>query len=230
MTESYRPLSTRSSTLPEQLTPGKMAYICAVCDYTASSPFGSAVTRVRPDRSGKFDSIHFRFFTSRLLSNTAALIRGGKRWVCDIEVEDHAARRASHTACLQKPDSSPGKATLGHGLTTCGMPSRSSGSRCGIGKALTSTRDCPGFRLTWDTTERASRDIAVGRGNWTFFGSDHGGETAAVLRSFIASCKRNRVEPFAWFRDVLSRIPAHSVNRFQELLPHNWKPLAPAQV
>jgi hypothetical protein len=80
-------------------------------------------------------------------------------------------------------------------------------------------------------TERANRDIAIGRGNWTFFGSDQGGKTAAVLRSFIASCKRCGVEPFAWFHDVLSRIPAHSVNRLNELLPHNWKPLAasPAQ-
>lgn len=73
-------------------------------------------------------------------------------------------------------------------------------------------------------TERANRDIALGRGNWTFFGSDGGGKTAAVLRSFIASCKRCGVEPFAWFRDVLSRIPAHSITRLNALLPHNWKP------
>ena len=73
-------------------------------------------------------------------------------------------------------------------------------------------------------TERANRDIALGRGNWTFFGSDSGGKTAAVLRSFIASCKRCGVEPFAWFRDVLSRIPAHSITRLSELLPHNWQP------
>lgn len=79
-------------------------------------------------------------------------------------------------------------------------------------------------------TERANRDIAIGRGNWTFFGSDQGGKTAAVLRSFIASCKRIGVEPFAWFHDVLSRIPAHSITRLQELLPHNWKPLQPSQV
>ena len=74
-------------------------------------------------------------------------------------------------------------------------------------------------------TERANRDIAIGRGNWTFFGSDNGGKTAAVLLSFIAMCKRNAVEPFAWFRDVLSRIATHPVNQLAELLPHNWKPL-----
>jgi hypothetical protein len=73
-------------------------------------------------------------------------------------------------------------------------------------------------------TERANRDIALGRGNWTFFGSDTGGKTAAVLRSFVASCKRCGVEPFAWFRDVLLRIPAHSITRLSELLPHHWKP------
>ena len=79
-------------------------------------------------------------------------------------------------------------------------------------------------------TERANRDIALGRGNWTFFGSDSGGKTAAVLRSFIASCKRCGVEPFAWFRDVLSRIPAHSITRLSELLPHNWKALCELSV
>ena len=79
-------------------------------------------------------------------------------------------------------------------------------------------------------TERANRDIALGRGNWTFFGSDSGGKTAAVLRSFLASCKRCGVEPFAWFHDVLSRIPAHSITRLSELLPHKWQPgTSPAQ-
>jgi transposase len=74
-------------------------------------------------------------------------------------------------------------------------------------------------------TERANRDIAVGRGNWTFFGNDQGGKTAAVLRTFIASCKRCAVEPWAWFSDVLSRIPTHSMTRLNELLPQHWKPL-----
>ena len=77
-------------------------------------------------------------------------------------------------------------------------------------------------------TERANRAIAIGRGNWTFFGSDNGGKTAAVLLSFIAMCQRNGVEPFAWFRDVLSRIAMHPIHRIEELLPHNWKTLATA--
>jgi len=29
--------------------------------------------------------------------------------------------------------------------------------------------------------------------------------------SFLALCKRNAVEPFAWFRDVLTRIATHPI-------------------
>ena len=46
--------------------------------------------------------------------------------------------------------------------------------------------------------------------------------------SFIATCKRCRAEPFAWFCDVLSRIATYPLNQLAELLPHNWKPLDPA--
>jgi hypothetical protein len=73
-------------------------------------------------------------------------------------------------------------------------------------------------------TERDIRSVAVGRNNWMFFGSDQGGTTAAVLRSFTASCQRVGVEPFAWFKDILSRIATHPITRISELLPHNWKP------
>ena len=71
-------------------------------------------------------------------------------------------------------------------------------------------------------TERSLRGIAVGRGNWTFLGSDRGGRTMAVLRSFVSSCELVKVDPFAWFRDVLSRIPDHSIQKLDELLPHRW--------
>jgi transposase len=73
-----------------------------------------------------------------------------------------------------------------------------------------------------NATERVLRGVAVGRNNWTFFGSDAGGRTAAVLRSFVASCERVKVDPFVWFKDVLSRIAGHPINRIAELLPHNW--------
>jgi transposase len=88
------------------------------------------------------------------------------------------------------------------------------------------TRYCEDGDLAIDNnaTERAIRGVAVGRKNWVFFGSDFGGKTAAVLRSFVASCQRVGVEPFAWLKDVLSRIADHPITRLAELLPHNWAP------
>jgi transposase len=71
-------------------------------------------------------------------------------------------------------------------------------------------------------TERSLRGFAAGRNNWTFFGSDNGGRTAAVLRSFVTSCELVKVDPFAWFRDILGRIADHPIKRLEELLPHNW--------
>ena len=72
--------------------------------------------------------------------------------------------------------------------------------------------------------ERSLRGVAVGRRNWTFFGSDRGGKTAAVLTSFMASCQRLKIDPFAYLRDVLGRIATHRVNALNELLPAHWKP------
>ncbi|MBM3747751.1 MAG: IS66 family transposase [Acidobacteria bacterium] len=72
--------------------------------------------------------------------------------------------------------------------------------------------------------ERSLRGVAVGRKNWMFFGSDRGGRTAAVLTSFIASCQQIKLDPWAYLRDVLTRIAAHPVNALDQLLPANWKP------
>ncbi|TFG80553.1 MAG: transposase [Chromatiales bacterium] len=56
--------------------------------------------------------------------------------------------------------------------------------------------------------ERSLRGVAVGRRNWTFFGSDNGDRTAAVLSSLIATSKRHHIDPFAYLRDVFARIGA----------------------
>jgi transposase IS66-like protein/transposase IS66 family protein len=63
--------------------------------------------------------------------------------------------------------------------------------------------------LSNNAAERAFRGIAVGRHNWTFAGSDRGGERAAAIYTLIESCKLNDVDPRAWLADVLSRLPDH---------------------
>lgn len=88
--------------------------------------------------------------------------------------------------------------------------------------ALTRYLDDGELPIDNNRTERSLRGIAVGRNNWTFLGSDRGGKTMAILRSFVSSCELNQLDPFAWFRDVLARIPSHSIQKLDELLPHNW--------
>jgi len=70
--------------------------------------------------------------------------------------------------------------------------------------------------------ERSLRPIVVGRNNWLFYGSDKGGRTGAVLSSLIASCKRLRVEPFAYLCDLFTRVSTHPHHRLDELLPDRW--------
>ena len=59
----------------------------------------------------------------------------------------------------------------------------------------------------------------MGRKNYLFQGSDHGGEHAAVLYTIIGSAKLSGVEPFAYLHTVLERIADHPINRIDELLP-----------
>jgi len=73
-----------------------------------------------------------------------------------------------------------------------------------------------------NNAERSLRPIVVGRNNWLFYGSDKGGRTGAVLSSLIASCKRLRVEPFGYLRDLFTRISTHPNSRLDELLPDKW--------
>jgi transposase len=77
--------------------------------------------------------------------------------------------------------------------------------------------------LTNNAAERALRCVAVGRRNWTFCGSDRGGERAAAMYTLIATAKLNDIDPEAWLADVLRRINDHPASRLDELLPWNWK-------
>jgi len=73
-------------------------------------------------------------------------------------------------------------------------------------------------------SERALRGIAVGRANWMFFGSDRGGDIAAIMLTLLKSAQRNGLNPFDYLTDVLTRIADHPLNKVVELLPHRWKP------
>ena len=74
-------------------------------------------------------------------------------------------------------------------------------------------------------SERDIRPIKVGAHNWLFAGSDAGGRTAAIHFSIIRTCERHGIDPFAYYRDVLTRLPDHPINQIDELLPDRWQPM-----
>lgn len=71
--------------------------------------------------------------------------------------------------------------------------------------------------------ESQIRPIAMGRKAYLFTASERGGHVAATLYSLIGTCKLNAVEPYAYLKEVLQRLPSHPINRVAELLPFNWK-------
>jgi transposase len=87
-------------------------------------------------------------------------------------------------------------------------------------------------RVELDTNpvERAIRPVALGRKNHLFAGSDGGGERWAVVCSLIETAKLDRVEPYAYLKDVLQRlVDGHPMSRIDDLLPWNWQKLQPVK-
>jgi len=72
--------------------------------------------------------------------------------------------------------------------------------------------------------ENAIRPIALGKKNWLFAGSERAGKRAAAIQSLFATAKLNGIEPAAWLKDTLEKLPVWTMRRIDELLP--IKPVA----
>jgi transposase len=71
--------------------------------------------------------------------------------------------------------------------------------------------------------ENAIRPTAVGKKNWLFFGSEEAGQRSAVMYTLIENCRLHGVEPFAYLKDVLERLPRCTNRDVDQLTPRNWK-------
>jgi transposase len=67
--------------------------------------------------------------------------------------------------------------------------------------------------------ENAIRPIARGRRNRLFAGSERAGQRAAAIQSLLATAKLNGLEPYAWLKNTLEKLPAWPNNRIDELRP-----------
>jgi hypothetical protein len=70
--------------------------------------------------------------------------------------------------------------------------------------------------------ENQIRPWALGRANWLFAGSLRSGKRAAAIMSLIQSARMNGHDPFAYLKDVLTRLPTQRASAIYQLLPHQW--------
>ena len=73
--------------------------------------------------------------------------------------------------------------------------------------------------------ENQIRPWALGRKNWLFAGSLRSGKRAAAIMSLIQSARLNGHDPYAYLKDVLTRLPTQRASEIEQLLPHKWQPV-----
>lgn len=80
----------------------------------------------------------------------------------------------------------------------------------------------PDLEIDNNGAERAIKDFVLSRKNFLFIGSDAGGKAMAINLSFVVSCKRNNIDPIAYFTDVFTRINSMKTSELDQLLPDRW--------
>ena len=77
--------------------------------------------------------------------------------------------------------------------------------------------------------ENAIRPTALGKKNWLFIGADTAGDRSAILYTVIESCRRRGLDPYAYLKDVLTRLPAMTNRQLPEITPANWGKARPVR-
>lgn len=67
--------------------------------------------------------------------------------------------------------------------------------------------------------ENAIRPICLGKKNWLFTGSERAGQRAAAIQSLLATAALNGIDPAAWLRNTLERLPTCLNSQIDSLLP-----------
>jgi transposase len=77
--------------------------------------------------------------------------------------------------------------------------------------------------------ENTIRPIAIGKKNWLFAGSERAGKRAAAIQTLLGTARLNGVDPAAWLRDTLEKLPTCLNSQIDLLLPLRAQPLPQAE-
>jgi transposase len=67
--------------------------------------------------------------------------------------------------------------------------------------------------------ENTIRPIAIGRKNYLFVDTERAGKRAAAIQSLLGTAKLNGLDPAAWLKDTLEKLPTWPNSKIDELLP-----------
>jgi len=101
-----------------------------------------------------------------------------------------------------------------------------------MGKAIAyALRQWPSLQLFLDDgrleidnnlVENAIRPTAVGKKNWLFIGDAEAGDRGAIIYTIIEACRRRNIDPFAYLRDVFTRLPSMTNWQVKDITPEAW--------
>jgi transposase len=78
--------------------------------------------------------------------------------------------------------------------------------------------------------ENAIRPTAIGKKNWLFFGSPEAGQRSAVMYTLVENCRMHGIDPYAYLKEMLERLPTTTNQQAAQLTPLNWKKARQAQL
>jgi transposase len=75
------------------------------------------------------------------------------------------------------------------------------------------------FPIDNNPVENIIRPIVLGRRNWLFTGSERAGQRAAAIQTLLGTAKLNGLDPAAWLRETLEKLPTCLNSEIDSLLP-----------
>ena len=78
------------------------------------------------------------------------------------------------------------------------------------------------IELDNNLVENAIRPTAVGKKNWLFMGEAGAGQRGAIIYTIVECCRRRKIDPYTYLRDVLSRLPSFTNHQLPSITPAAW--------
>ena len=69
-----------------------------------------------------------------------------------------------------------------------------------------------------NSTERMIKPFALGRKNWLFSGNENGAKASAIIYSLLETAKANDLEPYSYFRYILTHLPYAQTDEERKIL------------